>query len=187
MPLITIALASASLRAQDAAAPPDLNANFVGNWAGQLEYRDYSSNERVFLPTWLAITESVDHRSLDFSYVYDDGPNKTVRERMAFRLDAAASKATLTDFGQTSKDTSSTQSYDVSGLDEFGKTGRGVLHLAGVGMDGGKRVDVRLTITLRRNLYSWRKDVRPAGDTDERSYQFRDGYVFTRVQAPAEP
>lgn len=54
-----------------AAAPSDLNAAFVGDWTGQLEYRDYTTNERTYLPTWLKILESADHRSLVFRYVYD--------------------------------------------------------------------------------------------------------------------
>ena len=52
----------------------DLNTNFVGKWTGQLEYRDFQSNAQVFLPTWLTITESTDHKALQFNYVYDDGP-----------------------------------------------------------------------------------------------------------------
>jgi hypothetical protein len=187
-PWFAAVLMSASVRAQSAGAPPpDLNANFVGDWVGQLEYRDYSNNERVFLPTWLRISESADHRSLDLSYVYDDGPSKTVRERVTLQLDAPSRTATLIEYGRSSKDTATTQRFEVAGLEDFQKTGRGVLRLSGTGMDDGKRADVRLTITLRRNLHSWRKDVRPAGDTTESSYQFRDGYVFTRARPPAAP
>ena len=186
-PLLAVALASASMRAQSAAPRSSLHAGFLGDWVGQLEYRDYSSNERVFLPTWLRIAESSDHRALELSYVYDDGPTKIVRERTTLRLDTATRKATLTEYGQSPKDTAITRSFDVSGLDEFQRKGRGVLRLSGGGMDDGKQVNVRLTITLERNLYSWRKEVRPAGDATEKSYQFRDGYVFTRAQAPEAP
>jgi hypothetical protein len=186
--LAILAVASVRGRARaTAAAPSDLNANFVGDWTGQLEYRDYSSNERVFLPTWLKVTEAVDHRSLIFSYVYDDGPTKIVRERLVFALDSAAHKVTTTDQDESSKGETTTTTYDVSGLEEFAKTGRGVLRLTGDGTDNDKRVEVRLTITLRRNLYSSRKEVRPAGSTDEKDFQFRDGYVFTRAQSPAAP
>ena len=169
------------------AAPSDNFASFAGDWTGQLEYRDYTSNERVFLPTWLKISEAADHRSLTYSYVYDDGPTKTVREHVTLALDPAARKATLTDLGATSASKSTISTYDVSGLDEFAKTGRGVLKLTGPGMDDDKRVEVRLTITLRRNLYTQRKEIRPAGSTDEKDFQFRDGYTFTRAQAPAAP
>ena len=186
--LLGVVFASAPLGAQNPVSPPnDLIASFVGNWVGQLEYRDYSNNERVFLPTWLKITETNDQRALEFSYVYDDGPTKTVREHMTFQLDVATHRATLTDRDEKQKDKSTSQAFDVSGLDEFSKTGRGVLRLTGPGMDDNKRVDVRLTITLRRNLYSYRKEIRPADSTDEKAYEFRDGYVFTRAEAPAAP
>ncbi len=191
MLLAIIGTAGSSLRiaAQaPAAAPSDLNAAFLGDWTGQLEYRDYATNERTFLPTWLKITESADHRSLFFSYVYDDGPTKTVREHVGFVLDPAARKATLTDRDETSsKVKTSVSTYDVSGLDEFRKTGRAVLVLTGDGEDNDKPADVRITITLRRNLYTARKEVRAKGSVDDNDYQFRDGYLFTRAQPPAAP
>jgi hypothetical protein len=31
-----------------------LNQNLTGEWVGQLEYRDFQTNERVLLPTWLS-------------------------------------------------------------------------------------------------------------------------------------
>jgi hypothetical protein len=186
--LLGVALATATLGAQSPALPPqDLNTNFVGNWVGQLEYRDYGTNERVFLPTWLRITETSDHRALELSYVYDDGPSKTVREHVTLELDAAMHRATLTDHDETQKGKTTSQTFAVSGLDEFSKTGRGVLRLTGPGLDDNKHVDVRVTLTLRRNLYSYRKEIRPAGNTDEDAYEFRDGYVFTRAEGPAAP
>ncbi len=183
-----LATRSATARAQaPAPAHSDIHANFVGDWTGQLEYRDYTTNERVFLPTWLKISEAADHRALTFSYVYDDGPTKIVREHVTFALDPVARKATTTDVDDSTKGKVTTSSYDVSGLEEFTKTGRGVLTLTGPGMDNDKRVEVRLTITVRRNLYTSRKEIRPIGSTDEKDFQFRDGYLFTRAQAPAAP
>src|SRR5262252_429661 len=57
-----------------------LYAGLLGDWVGQLEYRDFSSNERVFLPTWLRVTPGADGKAVQFAYTYDDGPNKTVHE-----------------------------------------------------------------------------------------------------------
>ncbi|MEP7087646.1 MAG: hypothetical protein ABI884_10100 [Gemmatimonadota bacterium] len=187
--MLSVVLGAAAAGAQSTAAnPPDLNVAFVGDWTGQLEYRDYTSNDRTFLPTWLRIAESADHRSLVFSYVYDDGPTKTVREHVTFALDQAARKATITDLDETtSKPKTSVSTYDVSGLDEFRKTGRGVLVLTGDGEDNGKPAEVRITMTLRRNLYTAKKDVRARGSVDDTDYQFRDGYLFTRAKPPAAP
>lgn len=59
--------------------------------------------------------------------------------------------------------------------------------LTGAGEDNDKPADVRITITLRRNLYTARKEVRAKGSVDDKDYQFRDGYLFTRARPPAAP
>jgi len=156
----------------------DLNANFVGKWTGQLEYRDFQSNAQVFLPTWLTITESADQKTLQFNYIYDDGPNKTVRELTLVVLDPVASKITFTSDRDKSTDT-----YALQGLDEFTKLGRGTLILTGPGKENDKPVDVRITLTLRRNLYTSRKETRRPGE----DFKFRDAYTFTRAEPPATP
>ena len=184
---IGIALSSVSASAQHSPRQSGLAVHLVGEWTGQLEYRDYSSDERVFLPTWLTVSEAGDGRSLAFSYVYDDGPAKTVREHVTLTLDEATRKATVVDHDETAGGKVTTSCYDVSGLEEFGKTGYGVLRLTGRGRDDEKQVDVRIVLTLRRNLYSYRKEVRPAGSLDDKDFRFRDGYVFTRAQPPAAP
>lgn len=60
---------------------------FVGNWTGELEYRDYQSDQHVKLPTWLDVTVSPDGRGLQFHYLYDEGPNKVVEEVSAVTID----------------------------------------------------------------------------------------------------
>jgi hypothetical protein len=166
-----------SIPAQTAATPPrDLNTNFTGKWTGQLEYRDFQSNAQVFLPTWLAVTESTDQKSLQFAYIYDDGPSKVVRELMLVTLDPAAAKITFTSDRDKSTDT-----YAVQGLEEFSKLGRGTLILTGPGKENDKPVDVRISLILRRNLYTYRKETRQPGE----DFKFRDGYTFTRAEPPS--
>ncbi len=167
---------SATSSAQTSAPPKDLNANFVGKWTGQLEYRDFQSNAQTFLPTWLTIVEAPDQKSLQFSYIYDDGPTKTVRELMTVTLDPSTAKITFTSDRDHSSDT-----YAVQGLDEFAKLGRGTLTLTGPGKENDKPVDVRITLTLRRNLYTFRKETRHQGE----DYKFRDAYTFTRAEPPS--
>ena len=154
----------------------DLNTNFVGKWTGQLEYRDFQSNAQVFLPTWLTITETADHKALQFNYVYDDGPSKTVRELTMVAFYPAAEKITFTSDREKSSDT-----YTIQGLDDFSKTGRGTLILMGSGKESDKPIDVRITLTLRRNLYTYRKETRQRGE----DFKFRDAYTFTRAEPPA--
>jgi hypothetical protein len=156
----------------------DLNANFIGKWTGQLEYRDFQTNAQVFLPTWLTITETADLRALQFSYIYDDGPSKTVRELTIVTLDPVAAKITF-----TSDREKTTDIYALQGLDEFSKLGRGTLVLTGLGKENDKPVDVRITLTLRRNLYTYRKETRRTGE----DFKFRDAYTFTRAEPPSTP
>jgi hypothetical protein len=155
--------------------PEKLNANFYGDWVGQLEYRDFSSNEQTFLPTWLTLTPEPDGNTIHITYIYDDGPTKTVRESSTLTLSPATSKATLTSDRDKSTDT-----YTVQGYTEFAKLGRGTLILTGTGQENDKPVDVRITLTLRRNLYTFRKDTKLAGE----DFKFRDAYTFTRANPP---
>ncbi|WP_263382741.1 hypothetical protein [Granulicella arctica] len=159
-----------------AASPStSINSNFNGDWVGQLEYRDFQSNQQVFLPTWLTLNPDPDGNSVKIAYTYDDGPTKTVRESSTLTFQPGTQKATLTsDTDHTS------EAFEVQGLAEFTKLNRGTLVLTGKGKENDHPVDVRLTLTLRRNLYTLRKETRPAGE----EFKFRDGYTFTRAEAP---
>ena len=159
-----------------AAKPAMLNTNFNGRWVGVLEYRDFQTDEQVFLPTWLTLTPGADGLSVNLGYVYDDGPTKTVRESSTLKFAPDAGKATL---GSDRDKTSET--YAVEGLADFVKLGRGKLLLTGKGTENDKPVDVRITLTLRRNLYTFRKETRRPGE----EFKFRDAYTFTRAEAPA--
>ncbi len=41
-------------------------AQLIGSWTGQLEYRDFQTDQRVFLPTWLEVKAAGDGQSLSF-------------------------------------------------------------------------------------------------------------------------
>lgn len=175
-PAATAPLVAAPAPAPAPAPGNPLYAQFLGAWTGQLEYRDFQSDEQVFLPTWLTISESADHRALQLDLVYDDGPAKIVRERMRIAIDAQAGTAEI------GSDRDKTQDrYQVEGLAVFAQKGRGTLNLAGTSQENDRPVDVRITIKLGRNLFTLRKDTRPAGA----EFRFRDGYTFTRAQPPA--
>jgi hypothetical protein len=168
-----IVLATLSAAAQTT-APVPLNTNFKGRWVGVLEYRDFQTSQRVFLPTWLTLTPNPDGTGVTLSYIYDDGPTKTVRDTSTLTLAPATNKATLT--GDKTSET-----YDVAGYPEFTRLGRGVLILTGPGTENKKPVDVRITLTLRRNLYTYQKETRQPGE----EFKFRDAYTFTRSEPPA--
>jgi hypothetical protein len=153
-----------------------LNQNMTGEWVGQLEYRDFQTNERVFLPTWMSMEPSSDGNAVTLSYTYDDGPTKTVKESSTLAFSTASKTATL-----TSNSDHTSERYAVSGLEEFAKLNRGTLVLTGPGQENDKPVDVRITVTLRRNLFTFVKETKPAGA----DFKFRDGYTFTRKDAPS--
>jgi hypothetical protein len=171
------AFVSASvLSALSQASVPDLLRDQIysalaGEWTGQLEYRDYQSDERVVLPAWLEIKPSADGRSTQFRYTYDDGPTKTVTELSTVAIDTAAHRFTV-----TSDSDHSSETYQVEGLDGLKIPGRGQFTLTGRGTENNKTVDVRITVTIDRNLYQFKKKTRLAGG----EFTFRDGYVFTR-------
>jgi hypothetical protein len=161
-------------------------AGFRGEWTGQLEYRDYSTDERVFLPTWLTMEPGAGG-GVRLKYVYDDGPAKVVREELLLTLDAAGKTATV------SSGASAADVYSVSGFEHCGTLGCGtlgcgtlgcgMLTLTGKGMENDKPVDVKIEVTLGRNLFTWVKSTRATGTGD--AFRFRDGYRMTRAAPPA--
>ena len=172
---------TASVSAQQSSAaskstggPSRLYSGLLGDWVGQLEYRDFSSDQRVLLPTWLSVTADRDGKSLQFAYTYDDGPSKTVKELSTVTLDESSETATFTSDRDHSSDT-----YKVEGMPEFTKTGWGKLLLTGKGVENDKPVDVRIVIVVRRNLYTYQKETRLPGQ----EFLFRDGYTFTRKES----
>ncbi len=150
-------------------------SGLLGDWVGQLEYRDFSSNERVALPTWLHVAPGADGKTVLFAYTYDDGPNKKVRELSTVVFDAATGTVSFTSDRDHSSDT-----FKAEGLEELAKAGGGKLVLTGKGLENGKPVDVRILMEIRRNLYTYRKETRLPGQ----DFVFRDGYTFTRKDTP---
>ncbi|MGB2626760.1 MAG: hypothetical protein WAK20_08210 [Candidatus Acidiferrum sp.] len=184
LPLPFLILASHVSPARQSATAPQIASPvpleklykaFVGNWTGELEYRDYQSDQHVKLPTWLDVTLSPDSRGLQFHYLYDDGPNKVVEEVSAITIDPQISMFTVSSDRERSKET-----YQLSGFDKLSVTGTGTLQLTGYGTENDKKVDVRITIRIGRNFYRYQKETRLPG-TD---FQFRDGYSFTRREPP---
>jgi hypothetical protein len=55
--------------------------------------------------------------------------------------------------------------------------------MTGAGQENDKPVDVRITLTIGRNLYIFRKETREAGQ----DFRMRDEYVFTRRDPPSVP
>ncbi|HLV88649.1 MAG TPA: hypothetical protein VKV39_16815 [Candidatus Sulfotelmatobacter sp.] len=144
--------------------------SLVGEWTGQLEYRDYQSDARVDLPTWLEVRETADGSAIQFTYTYDDGPAKTLREASTAVVDADKRE-----FQVTSDRDKSSERYVIEDIEER-PSGAIRLSLTGRGTENDKPVDVRITIAIDRNLYRFTKQTRGVGQ----QFLFRDGYVLTR-------
>jgi hypothetical protein len=140
----------------------------VGRWSGVLEYRDYKTEARTKLPTWASI--SLTHTGMAWQYVYDDGPNKQVKEDLVVTLTPETYTAVNL---EKPKETVSAQ---VAGLGAL-KNGRGTVILTGAGMENGHTVAMRTTMTLGRNLLEITKETKGAGE----EFRFRDGYTLTRL------
>jgi hypothetical protein len=152
-----------------------VTALLAGDWVGVLEYRDFQSDARVQLPTWLSVRPASDANSVALTYTYDDGPTKTVIEKSTVSIDSTLKRYTVTSDRDHSSD-----SYQVEGLENLIAKHRGVLVLSGSGTENDKKVDVRITITVGRNLYKFVKETRLPGQ----DFLFRDGYTFTRRDPP---
>ena len=143
---------------------------------GTLEYRDYSepagSAKRVKLPTWLTVAPN--DIGLLFSYVYDDGPTKTVTEIATVRIDAASRHYLV-----TGKDGKDEENSTIEGLDQL-KQGRGSLILRGTGIENKAAVDVRTTIRIGRNILEITRETGPSGTP----LVFRHAYTFIRSVPP---
>lgn len=144
----------------------------AGAWVGALEYRDYSSNARVLLPTILGIREAKGGQALILHYIYDDGPTKVVQDNETVVIDPVAATYTT-----VSGDGKQTDKEGVVGIAAFLKTGRGKLVRSGAGKENGKAVDVRTTLTVSADSLIILKETRPPGG----KFQFRDQYKKTRV------
>jgi hypothetical protein len=175
---LALLLAAGASLAQDSVPPATLvalNSALLGAWSGELQYRDYQSNQLVSLPTWLDITVAPDNRTLQFKYLYDDGPNKLVQEisQVAFDLDKNT-------FSVSSEDGKETDTYQISGADKLAPNGLGTLTMIGSGAENDKKVDLRITLRVDRNAYHYLRETRLPGE----SFQMRDAYNFTRRYPP---
>ncbi len=177
--ILSLLLLSTSLFAQNAKqTEQEISAALAGRWAGYLEYRDFSepptSTKRVQLPTWLDITPSGD--GLSARYIYDDGPNKVVEDTEKIMLHVAQNTYESVEPGKPPR------VFQVAGFSSL-KSGLGTLVMNGTGTDNGKPADVRITLTIRRNLVEWLQEARPAGSTEP--FVFRHLLRLTRAQPPS--
>ncbi len=169
--LVLVLMSASVLLAAPMATDPvqQFDSLLLGNWTGALEYRDFSSNKMVKLPTTLTVTRGSAADSVSLAFTFEDGPNKIVKDTLDVAVDSASSHATITDSGNPAS------AYDVSGLDQFNKTGEIILTKDGT--DNDKPAKIRETIKLAKDKFDYLREVEPNGAT---SFAFRHEYVFSR-------
>ncbi len=157
------AIAFAAALAQACALPVGLTP-LKGDWVGTLTYRDFSSERQVVLPTTLKASPQCEAVQLDFSF--DDGPGKTVTERMQLSIDPQGRSLTLA--SEDSQDT-----YQIEAGSRLEPAGALALTMTGRGTENDKGVEVREALTLTPTLMVLRRETRPSGGEFKMRHEYR--------------
>jgi hypothetical protein len=153
-----------------ASAPP-----FAGSWLGTLEYRDYSNDARVSLPTLLTVGRR--DGAFVFLYTYDDGNGKVVRDRETVTVDPTAGTYVVDDGTPGERDV-----YRIDARDGFtGERTGGTFVALGSGTENGAPVDVRETVGITPTVLTMLRETRPKGTAA--AFAFRHRYRFSRITA----
>jgi hypothetical protein len=180
--LLVVSLGLCNPRLVSAQSPSTVSGEAIykaltGHWTGYLEYRDYSNDKRVKLPTILDATQKGDAQAIELKYVYDDGPGKIVKDTETIQIDLRAHE-----YAVQEQDGTKTV-YHIGKLEGFEKDSVGSLLLSGPGIENGKPVEVRTTIRCTENSLTILRETRlPGGE-----FKFRHQYTFTRAAATAMP
>jgi hypothetical protein len=160
----------------------NLTKGFVGRWAGQVQIQD-SSNLKAIDPMWLTITETPDHKSLELDAIPYDSSGPASHRSTLITFDRDTAKAT---FGTSGKPLYTPGTYNLQGLEDFEKNGRGTLILTGTDTEKGEPIDVRIVLTLQRNLYTFTKKFDRHGSEGHKDSTSYEIYSFTR-DSPISP
>jgi hypothetical protein len=174
--ILTLALVALIAPSLDDPKVAGFVAALEGDWNGTLEYRDYSNDKRVTLPTTLEARPSVDARGARLKFRYDEGKGRFVEGTSTLRVDAA--KNTLAWESEGGKPPTE---YALTGLDAFAKDRKGDLVLTGLATENGATVEARLTVTREGDSLTILKETRPAGGT----FAFRNAYRFQKTPPKA--
>lgn len=148
--LLTIVFIAPSISAQE----KTFLQTIAGNWAGTLEYQDYSENKRVKLKTYLTIVPSKDGNSADVTIVYDDF-GRIIKNNETLKIDGT--KYFEDDF-----------EYKIDSIKP------GEIILFGKGRDGDSIEPFRKTITYDKNSLVILKETRTP-------FQFRNRLTLKRT------
>lgn len=149
----------------------EIYARWRGEWTGVLEYRDYQPpHGRVKLPTTLVVTPALNNPAvLTLSFVYDDGPAKTVKSASRLTLDLIARTLIWSDDGKPAS------AEDHFSLAEISSNGDRLVFL-GSAQDDNKASRIRYTFTSAPGSWKILKET----TSDGPEFAFRHEYLFTK-------
>lgn len=137
--------------------------NISGEWKGTLEYADYKTDKRVKMKTKLEVESSKNGESATLKFVYDDF-GKIYRDKSKHKINFAK-KGYFFDGDKFS----------------FNQAENGKVVLLGSGIENGRKVPYRITLSFDSENLSILKETRTP-------FQFRNEYKFTRVEkSSAQP
>lgn len=166
--LIAPVAASAQAPAPAAQTAPALLARFLGQWEGEVAYRNVLNGQMQTVGATMKGSMQGNRAILDI--LLDDGKGRLVRQPLAISVDAPSRSFTrdpgdeAITFRIVEGNLSPTALEDVA------------LVLEGRGSEQAVPMDVRETISITGDKMVWRREMKPDGGT----YGFRSEYRFTR-------
>ena len=173
---VVLAASSSTLGFDDPApSVKALTSALAGEWTGTLEYRDYTTDKRVTLPTTLKATAVDDGRAVEWKFRYDEGKGRFVESKSVLKFDAKNARLIWeSESGQKTE-------YALSRLDAFATKKTGELTLTSSGKENGVEVEFRQTLKVDKDTVELRKESKKPGG----QFAFRNAYVFKRVKPKA--
>jgi hypothetical protein len=145
----------------------------IGLMRGVLEYRDYQSERRVTLPTWVHTSPIGTSGAFRVRTVYDDGPGNTIYSPDVVRV---AGDQWIE--GAGGEDGQSTDGQTTLRIAARRTVPRGQqLTLRGTGTDDNKSVEFRYTVTVGKNVSRRLKEFRLPG----KAWEYRHEYRLSRT------
>lgn len=166
--LLVPAAASAQAPASAPQTAPALLARFLGQWEGEVAYRNVLNGEMQTVGATMKGTTQGNRTVLDI--LLDDGKGRLVRQPLAISVDAPSRT-----FTRDPGDEAVTFRI-VSGNLAPAPAEPVALVLEGRGSEQAVPMDVRETIEINGDKMVWRREMKPDGGT----YGFRSEYRFTR-------
>ena len=142
----------------------------VGLMRGELEYSDYTTQQRTTLQTWMHTAPIGNTGAFRQRTIYDDGPGKTI-----YTVEVVTVSGDRWIEGETGRGGRSLRVVSREQTPEGQQ-----LRLRGSGVDDDTPVDFRYTVTLSPTSYTRLKEFRPKGKTGT-PFTFRHVYRFQRA------